>query len=290
MHGLLVINKPAGMTSHDVVNAVRHIAQTRRVGHTGTLDPMATGVLLLLVGSATRLAQFMADHTKVYRAVVRLGAVTTTYDREGDVLEQHPVQVTRAACEETLAHFRGTIQQIPPMYSAIKVAGKKLYELARQGKMLDRAPRTVTLYRLDLVDWNPPDLILEVVCSAGTYVRSLAHDLGQVLGCGAYLHALTRVAVGDFNLEMSRTLEALRDLASKNALSAALLPPAAALVAMPEVRLTAHQVQAVRYGQSIGDLSTPPECIILKALDQDGHLVAVLIPADSERWRPKVVI
>jgi len=289
MNGLLIVNKPSGMTSHDVVNTVRRITKVRRVGHTGTLDPLATGVLVLMIGPATRLARFIGERKKAYRAVVRLGEATTTYDAEGDVTERHAVNVTVEAIEVALDQFRGTLEQQPPMYSAIKVRGKKLYQLARQGKEIERAPRPITIYQLDMADWTPPDLMLEVACSAGTYIRSLAHDLGQVLGCGAHLRALTRTAVGDFRLDQSYTLETLRTWGNEGRIEEALLPPGVALSTMPVVQLTPVQEQAVRYGQAIiPDAS--PDAPFVQACDAQGNLVAVLIPGTPGTWQPKIVL
>lgn len=289
MNGLLVVNKPAGMTSHDVVNVVRRLAGVRQVGHTGTLDPAATGVLVVLIGPATRLAQFLADCGKVYRALVRLGMTTTTYDADGEVTGESAVTATRADFDQALAQFRGDILQIPPMYSAIKVEGKKLYDLARQGKEVQREPRPVTIDRLDVLDWNPPTVQLEVACSGGTYIRSLAHDLGQVLGCGAHLAALVRCQVGDFRLEQSHSLDELRELAAQGQFAEALLPPQTALGAMPGVALDPTQVQAVMHGQTIRTGVEWPAGEMLQAWDSQGHLVAVLIPVSPGEWRPRLV-
>lgn len=288
MNGLLIVNKPTGMTSHDVVNAVRRMAETRRVGHTGTLDPLATGVLVLLVGPATRLAQFVSGSDKTYRAVIRLGETTTTFDAEGEVVEQHPVTASRADIEQALAQFRGVISQVPPMYSAVKVNGQKLYKLARQGREIERAPRTITIHRLEMVDWTPPDVTVEVVCSAGTYIRSLTHDLGQALGCGAHVVALARTASGEFALSQSYMLENLRTLADTGRFAEALLPPQTALASMPSVHLTPEQEQAVDYGQTF-PLDAPVGAEMVQALDAAGQLRAVLIPVAPGMWRPKLV-
>jgi len=290
-NGLLVVNKPAGMTSHDVVNCVRRIAQTRRVGHTGTLDPMATGVLVLVLGPATRLARFVSGCDKAYRAEVCLGSTTTTYDAEGVITSQAPVDVSTVALDAALAQFRGSVQQVPPMYSAIKIQGKKLYELARQGQEVARQPRAVTIHQLMLRAWDSPTLTLDIVCSPGTYIRSLAHDLGQVLGCGAHLTALTRTAVGAFTLAQSHTLLAL---AQPGALKMALQPPHTALNTMPAITLTPDQEKAARHGQTqaLEIVAQPPW---VQARDADGQLVAILIPVErafSEKgsaWRPKLV-
>jgi tRNA pseudouridine55 synthase len=289
MNGLLIVDKPSGMTSHDVVNAVRRIVGARRVGHTGTLDPMATGVLVVLVGPSTRLARFLAAGDKTYRAVIRLGEATTTYDAEGEVTERRPVTVELAAIETALEPFRGAILQMPPMYSAIKVGGKKLYQLARQGKQVAREPRPVTMHRLVILDWVSPDLTVDVTCSAGTYIRSLAHDLGQALGCGAHLRALARTATGPFCLEESHALDELRRLAEAGRLAEVLLPPKAALYALPTVHLSWEQVQAVRYGQDVA-LVAEENAGDVQARDPQDCLVAVLTPVGSGQWHPELVL
>jgi tRNA pseudouridine55 synthase len=288
MNGLLNVDKPAGMSSHDVVNVVRRLARTRRVGHTGTLDPLATGVLVLLVGPSTRLARFFSGAIKTYRAVVRLGETTTTYDTEGEVVERRPVEVTRDEVVAALEALRGDQLQIPPMYSAVKVRGETLYKLARQGKEVERPPRPVTVHDIELRDWSPPELTFELTVSAGTYIRTLAHDLGQALGCGAHLRALTRLAAGRFRLEASHTLDELRALADAGRLEEALLAPAAALT-LPAVRLTEAQVEAVRHGQQIvlEDAPTAPE---IQAQDSEGRFFAVLIPLGEGIWRPNLVL
>ena len=287
--GLLNLNKPAGMTSHDVVNAVRRIAGVRQVGHTGTLDPLATGVLVLLVGAATRLARYLAGADKTYVAVLRLGETTSTDDAEGEVLERRPVAVTRAEIEAALPSFRGPLLQTPPMTSAVKVGGRPLYKLARKGQEIERRPRAVVIHALTLEAWEPPHLTLTVTCSAGTYIRSLAHDLGQALGCGAHVAALTRTVVGSFRLEDSLTLEEVATLAAAGRLIEALLPPERALMALPLVTLTPEMEVAARYGQSF-DLPAAPAAPEVRAHDGRGRLVAVLIPTEDGRWRPTLVL
>ncbi|MDY0018750.1 MAG: tRNA pseudouridine(55) synthase TruB [Anaerolineae bacterium] len=287
MNGLLNINKSSGMTSHDVVDAVRHLVHTRRVGHTGTLDPLATGVLVIMIGAATRLARFFSGMDKGYRAVVKLGETTTTYDAEGICIDRQPVTATQAEVEAALASFRGPQLQVPPMYSAIRVDGRRLYKLAYQGKEIEREARPITIHALAMTRWEPPTLTLEITCSAGTYIRSLAHDLGQILGCGAHLAALTRTAAGPFTLETSHTLEALNDLAQANHLEDALLSPGV-LLPMPAAILTLEQVQAIRHGKTITLTSAPvPE---LQAWDAEGNLVAILIPLEERQWRPSMVL
>ncbi len=277
------------MTSHDVVDAVRRIVHIRRVGHAGTLDPLATGVLVVMVGTTTRLARFLSGALKSYHAVIRLGVSTTTYDAAGEVVAHRPVAVERATVAAALAQFRGTLQQTPPMYSALKVRGEPLYKLARQGREIERPPREVTVHELRLMAWNPPELTIEVVCSAGTYVRSLAHDLGELLGCGAHLTALTRTASGSFRIAGSLSLAGLHALAEHGCLAEALLPPQAALTALPTVHLTPEQVRAVCHGRSIA-LEQTSDAGEIQAWDEAGNLVAVLIPVAEGRWRPNLVL
>jgi tRNA pseudouridine55 synthase len=287
--GVLVVDKPEGITSHDVVNVIRRLTGTRRVGHTGTLDPMATGVLVLLIGVATRLSRFVMHGDKHYRGVVRLGTTTTTYDATGETVQQRPVNVDRADINRALSHYTGEIQQVPPMYAAIKVQGRKLYDIAREGKEVERKPRRVTIHQLDIIDWEPPDLRLDVVCSEGTYIRSLAYDLGEALGCGGHLRALRRLRNGPFTIAEAHTLETLEHLQAAGQIDHAILPPRSALAAMPQVSLTPEQEQAVRYGQTIPlTLVGNPDPV--QAHDANGRLIAVLIPVDENNYRPTLVL
>lgn len=208
--GILVIDKSAGWTSHDVVAKLRGVLREKRIGHAGTLDPMATGVLPVFVGRATRAVEFAAEGGKEYHAVLRLGIVTDTQDTTGTVLERRPADVTPAQVEAALAAFRGDILQIPPMYSAIKQGGKKLYELARAGKEVERAPRPVTIRALELTGRPGPDeYALRVVCSKGTYIRTLCHDIGRALGCGGAMSALRRTRAAGFGLDRAVTIDAV---------------------------------------------------------------------------------
>ena len=207
-NGILIIDKPAGWTSHDVVAKLRGLLRERRIGHAGTLDPMATGVLPVFVGRATRAVEFAAEREKEYLAGLRLGVVTDTQDTTGTVLETHPVCADRPQVEAVLARFRGEITQIPPMYSALKRDGKKLYELARAGKEVERAPRPVTIHALEVVEQTGPNCYtLRVRCSKGTYVRTLCHDIGQALGCGGALFSLRRTQSAGFSLDQAVTMD-----------------------------------------------------------------------------------
>ena len=210
--GILVIDKPAGWTSMDVCAKIRGILHEKRVGHGGTLDPMATGVLPVFVGQATKAVEFAENSRKEYIAGLRLGLVTDTQDTTGETLESRPVAVSRQELEAALDRFRGELQQIPPMYSAVKVQGKKLYELARKGREVERKPRPVNIYALELLEQaGETDYRLRCVCSKGTYIRTLCHDIGQVLGCGGAMYALRRAIAAEFTLEETVTIEDVQE-------------------------------------------------------------------------------
>ena len=208
--GVLVVNKEAGWTSHDVVAKVRHLLGGMKVGHAGTLDPAATGVLPLLIGKGSRIAEYLVEWDKEYRAQLRLGETTDTLDATGTILERHPTsQVTPTAIMEVVAQFRGAIQQLPPMYSAVKIDGVPLYRSARAGKTVDRRPRTVVIHALEVLAHAGPDVTLRVVCSKGTYIRTLCADIGKLLGVGGHLRALERTRVGPLTLDRALTVDEL---------------------------------------------------------------------------------
>ena len=218
-NGILIIDKPAGWTSMDVCAKLRGIFHEKRVGHSGTLDPMATGVLPVFVGRATRAVEFAEKSDKEYVAGLKLGVVTNTQDISGEVLEQRPVQGDRGELEAALEKFRGDILQVPPMYSAIKMGGKKLYELARKGCEVERPARSVTIKALEIIDQQGKDLyIIRVLCSKGTYIRALCHDIGQALGCGGCMASLNRTMAAGFRLEGSHTLEEVQSASDPEAL------------------------------------------------------------------------
>jgi len=255
MDGILVVDKPSGITSHDVVNAVRKLLNTKKVGHTGTLDPAATGVLPLLIGKATKLSQYLMGSHKTYLATVTFGIVTDTYDADGEIREENPVDVSQEQLECVLANYRGKISQIPPMYSAKKISGRKLYELAREGKEIEREPKTVNISQLDLLEYGKSTAVLEVTCSAGTYIRSLAYDIGRELGCGAHLSKLCRTKSGDFGLETAVTLDAMEE--GEVDAHSVLISLADALKRFPVIRLPPQFVRRVANGYqlTVGDLS-----------------------------------
>ena len=225
-NGIIVIDKPMGWTSMDVCAKLRGMFHEKRVGHAGTLDPMATGVLPVFIGRATRAVQYAAESDKEYIAGLRLGVITNTQDTTGEVLEERPVDVTRDQLWTALERFHGQIEQVPPMYSAIKINGKKLYELARKGKEVERKPRPVAIRALGLLGWPDAgkDFSLRVVCSKGTYVRTLCHDIGQALGCGGCMSSLRRVKAAGFTLTDCVTLEAVQEAVDRGEGESLLLP------------------------------------------------------------------
>ena len=219
MDGIVIVDKPQGWTSMDICAKLRGMYREKRIGHAGTLDPMATGALPVFIGRATRAVEFASEGEKEYVAGLKLGVVTNTQDTSGEVLESRPVSVTPEQLEEALAKFRGDIEQVPPMYSAIKVNGKKLYELARKGKEVERKPRPVTIHALTLEEQTAPDeYVIRVRCSKGTYIRTLCHDIGQILGCGACMSSLRRTMAAGFTLEQAVTLDAVQDSEDRAAL------------------------------------------------------------------------
>jgi tRNA pseudouridine55 synthase len=288
--GILNINKPAGITSHTVVARVRHLTGQRKAGHAGTLDPMATGVLLLCLGQATRVAEYLMAGRKKYRAVVRLGLSTDTYDADGTVTGAvETFHVTQDQIAEALAPFRGIIQQVPPPYSAIMHKGERLHRLARRGLMVQVPPRTVEISSIDLIAWQPPHLTLDVACSPGTYVRSLAHDLGRALGVGGHLSALTRMASGEWRLEEAVTLDELQAAVEAGRWSDLLHPLDAALGAFDRVNLPDELARRVGQGQAI-PLDCPAHTRLARAYAADGRLLALLRPCDEPGfWRPQKV-
>ena len=253
-NGILIIDKPSGWTSMDVCAKIRGILHEKRVGHGGTLDPMATGVLPVFVGQATRAVEFAENSRKEYVAGLRLGQVTNTQDTSGEVLETRPVSVSREEVEAAMARFLGDIQQIPPMYSAIKINGQKLCDLARKGREVARKPRSITIYELELLEQvSETDYTFRCVCSKGTYIRTLCHDIGQVLGCGGTLYSLRRTMAAGFTLEQAVTLEEVQEKGE------ALLLPADSLFAQhPALHLpSSKQEKRVRNGNPVTDPSIP---------------------------------
>ena len=301
--GILNIDKPAGMTSHDVVAHVRHLSGTKRVGHAGTLDPLATGVLVVCLGQATRVAEYLMASDKVYRAQIRLGVSTDTHDAEGEVTATTEVDVREKEVREALASFIGSIQQVPPMHSALKHKGIPLYRLARQGITVEREPRSVEIHNIELLDyfnkaqykWSPPMLAIRVECSPGTYIRALARDLGQKLGCGAHLQSLTRLASGHFTLEKAVSLDELAEAFAhfggaqyKQGIWQKFIHPLdEALLDFEPMVVDAQTEKRIRHGQQI---QGPDTSGLRRAYSKKGGLIAILRrDPQTGLWQPQKV-
>jgi tRNA pseudouridine55 synthase len=304
MDGVLVIAKPAGPTSHDVVALVRRLAATKRVGHGGTLDPFASGVLPLFLGRATRLVEYHLGDRKGYRATVCFGASSTTDDLEGELTPSAAPAPSQAAVEGALAGFIGPISQRPPAYSAIKVAGRRAYAMARAGEHVELASRDVTIHSLDLLQWDDTDptrpiAVVDVECSAGTYIRALARDLGEAVGGAAYLGALVRTASGPFRLEDAVSLERAREAAGDgpDRLASLLLPVDAGLDELPELVVTDEEVQAIARGQFVRPKSTDVTGLLgagpdgpIRIRDGAGRLIAIATLTEGRLAPDKVLI
>jgi len=289
--GILNIDKPQGWTSHDVVAKVRRLSGQKRVGHAGTLDPLATGVLLVCLGQATRVSEYLMRGRKVYRAAVYLGLSTDSYDAEGQVTATVPeVNVTPLQLEEALSAFVGRIEQTPPMYSALKHQGTPLYKLARQRKTVERKPRPVEIYDIKLLDWSSPVFTIEVACSPGTYLRSLAHDLGQRLGCGAHLSSLTRLASGHFTLDEAISLDALSEAFATGRWAELIHPLDEALLDFEAITVGSQAERQIRSGQPVQGPMPSSSSPLCRAYSTEGKLIA-LLQYDAQRglWQPKKV-
>jgi tRNA pseudouridine55 synthase len=280
--GVLVIDKPMGPTSHDVVALVRRLTGVKRVGHGGTLDPFARGVLPVFVGRATRMVEYHLADDKAYRATVALGATSTTDDLDGEMTPVGGPPIDRDAVEAGLEGFRGTIEQVPPDHSAVHVGGRRAYELARSGDKPELRPRTVSIERLELVSWDDADparpvAILDVRCSAGTYIRAIARDLGSALGSGAYLAALTRTASGPFRLEDAVPLDRVRAELANGRAADLLLPPDTGLDAIPRLELAGAALDALARGQVVGlsNVVTSEQDALVRVIDAEGRLAAM---------------
>ncbi len=308
MDGVLIIDKPSGITSHGVVARARHILHERRIGHTGTLDPFATGVLVILLGKATRLAQFLSSVDKEYEAIIRLGYSTDTGDRTGNpipgpaVAKSKPGNWSEHEIEEALKSFRGEIDQIPPMYSAKKVEGKKLYELARRGENVERQPIHVCIHEFEAIKPDGHlikdnldgtfDFHVRVSCSSGTYVRTLAEDFGQRLYVGAHLAELRRTRVGDFSINQAITLDELKIHFAEESLGTVLLPMNAALSRLPFVHLNAQDVRRANHGREVNVAEAGwADGEKVKMCDADEQLIAIgQYDAAAKLLRPRVVL
>ena len=272
-NGIIIVNKSAGWTSQDVTAKLRGVFHERRIGHGGTLDPMATGVLPVFVGRATRGAEFFESAEKEYIAGLRLGIVTNTQDTSGEVLEEHPVSITREQLLEKLRQFTGKISQLPPMYSAIKINGQKLYELARKGKEVERQPRIVTIFALEVLDGADADWRIRVRCSKGTYVRTLCHDIGQALGCGGCMSSLERTQAGRYMLSQALTIDEILAFSREHDPQTLLLPLDSLFSDYPAVTVTAAQEARLRNGADVKN--TPAPDGTCRAYSESGAFLAL---------------
>jgi tRNA pseudouridine55 synthase len=292
--GILNIDKPTGWTSHDVVAFVRRKLDARRVGHAGTLDPFATGVLLICLGHATRVAEYLTASEKTYHAVAELGVTTDTYDVDGSVQGRAPIRpLSEDDLRRALGAFQGEIEQIPPVYSALKRDGVPAHRRARRGEQVEMPPRMVRIHEIRLLEWRPPHLAFSVTCDAGTYIRSIAHDLGARLGCGATLVALTRTRSGPFRVEDAVTPDALAENAVSGGVNAYLHPIRDALYNLIPVPVTEIETMHLAQGQAIPATEIPPPAAgphsgrIGYALDPDEQVRAIMrYDEASQLWRP----
>jgi tRNA pseudouridine55 synthase len=297
--GVLLVAKQAGPTSHDIVALVRRLSGVRRVGHGGTLDPFAAGVLPVFVGRATRLAEYHLGHDKEYRALIALGARSTTDDLEGELTPVEAPPPSRQAVEEAIGSFLGQVEQVPPDYSAVHVGGRRAYELARHGRKPELRPRTVTFHDLQLIGWDEsvaerPVATVEMRCSAGTYVRALARDLGERLASGAYLAALTRTASGPFRLEQAHSLDSVRESFVGGRANKMMLPPDAGLDTLRRVTLAGHDLHSLLRGQAIAtsrlELAPSPEGDELVRVADDAGRLAAIARLGKGRLQPEKVL
>ena len=289
--GVLVIDKPLGMTSHDVVQVVRRGTGIRRAGHTGTLDPRASGVLVVLIGPAVRLSEFLSTSEKRYQAVVKFGMTTSTYDTEGVITSENGhCDFSFEHLEAALTKFVGVVEQVPPVFSALKIDGKRAYDRARAGEDIEMEPRQITVHSLELLEWEAPEAVIDVHCSSGTYIRSLAHDLGEEMGSGATLINLRRTKNGRFTLRDSVSLRKLEEAFTNGDWYRYLIPAAEALGDWYTVELSHEQIDEVRHGHRVPALEPVEEGTMARAISQEGELVALVeyVPADQE-WQPRKV-
>lgn len=290
MNGVLVIDKPAGLTSHDVVNRVRRILQERAVGHLGTLDPMATGVLPLVLGRMTRLAQFYNDAEKSYEGEIRFGLATDTYDAEGEPAgPPQPVQLTLEQVREIAARFRGTIQQVPPPFSAKKIQGVPAYKLARRKQEVTLEPVTVEIKEFEILDLAGGVSRFRARVASGTYMRSVAHEMGRELGCGAHLGSLRRTTVGEFAQESAHTLEELQAAAERGEAEKLMVHPRRLLPAFPSVTATEEHATRIRHGQAV-NLPELSKARLVKVFFGQEELIAIATRVAGTLFHPKVVL
>jgi tRNA pseudouridine55 synthase len=286
--GLITVDKPVGPTSHKVVSVVRKGTGVRKVGHAGTLDPRASGVLILCLGSATRLSEYLSTASKRYEAVIRFGSSTETYDAEGEFVHVTGAAPSMEDIRDLLPRFRGEIEQVPPAYSAIKVKGRKAYDIARSGEDVELEAREVTIYKLSIMDYQPPDLMLDIECSAGTYIRSIANDLGELLTTGAHLANLRRTKAGPFELKDCIPLAQLEMAITAGTWDQYVRPAAESLPELPKVRVMGEELKRVTHGNRIPTEEATSG--LARAIGPDGDIVAILEAVeDGTLWHPRKV-
>ena len=285
--GLLNINKPVGPTSFQIIERLRRLTGIRKIGHTGTLDPLASGVLPICLGQAVRLSEYLSNEDKIYQAEITFGVRTTTDDAEGAIISRQDVTLGREAIEALLPEFSGDSAQVPPQYAAIKVRGKHMYDLARQGTPVEAAARAIHIERLTLLDWTAPRALVEVVCGKGTYIRALARDLGERLGCGAYLTALSRTRCGVFEIETAVAFDSLNAAPDWRAF---LLPPDTGLQNWPAVHLDAAQTERLAHGHAVHVRGGGAIGTLARGYAANGQFCAVLrVAAENRELRPEKV-
>lgn len=293
MDGAIVVDKPQGWTSHDVVAKVRRLAGVKRVGHLGTLDPIATGVLPLVIGAGTRLARFYTRSDKIYHAVVRFGYSTDTYDRDGEPTSpQTEPAIDREELARRLEAFRGRIMQAPPPVSAKKVDGVRAYKLARRNVAVELEPVPVEVYEIELLEVNGPEAVIRAHCSGGTYMRAIAHDLGQAMGCGAHLKDLRRTGSGEFRIEQARTIPELEQLAAEGRFNEAVIPAAELLPDIPPVYVEDMVVNHIRQGRNfpVSPFRAAKPGRYVKAVSRRGELVAIGEAVLPNLYHPLIVL
>ncbi len=290
MDGIFNINKPTGMTSHDVVAIIRKHLKQKRVGHAGTLDPLASGVLPICVGQATRVAEYLSESGKAYQADINFGTATDTYDAEGTITATaSTADLTLNMIQETLEQFRGPQMQYPPLYSAIKIQGQPAYKRARAGEVIVLEPRPIVIHSLEILEWIPPRLTLAIECSKGTYIRSLAHDLGMQLGCCAYLEALVRTRSGPFTLSDSITLEQFADAVETNSIQHYSFPLDKALEQYPAMKLDVETAERIKHGNTFNN-PVANNSGLARVYDTNGAFIAIAEWNEEQQvWQPKKV-
>lgn len=294
IHGIVVLDKPLGGSSNHALQTVKRLFDANKAGHTGSLDPLATGVLPLCLGEATKVSQFLLDSDKAYRARIKLGERTDTADSEGEVIAKvENFKLDEAAVRTALRGFEGEIEQVPPMYSALKQDGQPLYKLARQGKTVERKARAITVYAIELTDFDADanEIEIEVECSKGTYIRTIADDLGQILGCGGHIIALRRLRAGAFSIEESVTLEALaaaKEAGGFDAIDAHLMPMDKAVDVLPAVQLPSFTAKFLKNGQPVQVRHAPAEGLV--RLYEEGEFIGIGSIDDDSNVAPKRLV